>query len=146
MTLFYSCGSSEGQQRDITVLAALTIGAPFVVLLLLGIMSFFLGGRHMTRNLTQRANTYYTQFPTQGGQVSTTVIDLQGQDLSNLPPEKLEKVKQVMSMFNVSPDGNMPTSSLIHKLEQLEEARKKGLISDGEYERVRRDILDNMAD
>jgi hypothetical protein len=74
------------------------------------------------------------------------VIDLQGQDLNNLPPEKLEKVKQVMSMFNIPADALTPNDDLTSKLQQLEDARTKGLISDGEYERIRRDMLDNLAD
>ena len=137
----FHCENSENQQRDITLPAVLTIVVPFVILILASILAMTRGGQLMARNLTRRATSYFTQFPTQG---SPAVIDVHG--LENIPQEKMEKVKQVLEMFNV-PAGTLNTDdSLTGKLEQLAEAHKKGLISDSEFDRVRQDILDNLAD
>ncbi len=106
-----------------------------------------------------------------GQQVSSaTVFTVDGKqvNMGDLPPEMVERMQQAVkqvNMGNLSPEmaqriqdalgrlgtmmenGNfvMQGGDLTHKLEQLKEARDKNLITEEEYQRLRKAILDHLG-
>ncbi len=132
----FHCEDSENQQRDITLPAVITIAAPFVVLLLASILAMVRGGQIVK----QRAVSRFAQIVAQGGTARAEIYGLE-----NIPPERLEMVEQVLGI-NLAINTNDDHDTLAEKLEQLAEARRKGLITEDEYERTRQEILNNLAD
>lgn len=65
---------------------------------------------------------------------------------ADITPERMAQVQQILSSFgfNNSPTGT-ESGSLSERLQQIEDARKQGLITQSEYERLRQDILDNLT-
>ncbi|MBZ0281964.1 MAG: SHOCT domain-containing protein [Anaerolineae bacterium] len=83
---------------------------------------------------------------------SGTVVTVNGKQVStgDLPPETARIVNQLLGgMSSMMGDASQWTTAtdqndLTDKLQQLQEARDKGLISTEEYDRLRRTILDSL--
>lgn len=149
------CEDSEGQQREVTGQAVMTIIAAFGVPFVIGLILTMIGGIAAFAGWTRRLAsgslsgvpvTVYSNQPGQPVQYTATSTDLNNLDL---PPEAAKVIKQVMGSFQASANSFQPGGSndtLAAKLRQLEEARDAGLISSIEYDRTRQKILDSMKE
>ncbi len=173
--LTYYCEDAEGERRDVTGEGVITIMAGFAVpfvlgllFLLWGIFAIFwkvmrklsenvvgtMGGGVMPSNQPQM---FYTDVSGQPRTTSTSVYTVNGQPMNaaDIPPEKMEQIQNVLKTFgmNVPQSGVMSTmnpnadagANLVAQLKQLEDARNQNLITQEEYDRLRKEILDKMA-
>ena len=145
----FVCTNPAYENRDVTseatpVLIGIFVGAMVFggVLLNLGLMAI--------RRENEQQNTMLA-----GGKATMPQnIDMQALEVnfdelkrmqSNIPPEAQALVQQVFShLGNTLNIGD--SASLSERLQQLDEARQQGLITQTEYERVRQAILDSMDD
>jgi hypothetical protein len=104
-----------------------------------------------TDDFGQPAVQSYT-FDSQPGQTAT-VVTVNGQqvqgDLSSLPPETANLIRQMLGGLNLSTSQMSALSQktdLKDRLRQLQEARDANLITQEEYDRVRQQILDSLDD
>ena len=164
---FY-CEGKDGERRDVTGPGVLTIGAGFVVPFVGGLLLMLWGIFAMvwkaTRKLTSAAfgaaadgsgfgtaNQPAMIYTNQSGQpirTSATFVNASGQpvDVSQIPPEKMEKIQDVFKTFGMNlPQTGSAGTDLIARLQQLEEARSKNLITQEEYDRLRKEILDRLT-
>lgn len=99
------------------------------------------------------AQTFRMDMP--GQTRSSTVVTVNGQpgNLADLSPETAQMVQQmlgglgtVMKMSNFDQQAQTPLQGdLTDKLQQLQEAKDKNLITQEEYDRMRKDILDQLS-
>ena len=131
---------AESRAGSLTKKSVLVIGGGFTVLLLVGIAFFFMAGRRFKQNVVGQ----FQNFSIQTGQ--SNVLDMRDGSYQSgeIPPETMEKLQQVMGQFGAILGAEKET--LTERLQQLEEARDKGLISESEYRQVRQTILDSMDD
>jgi hypothetical protein len=146
-SIAFFCADSEGSERDVTLGAIGIIAGGFAAQIILGLLLTFIGAGLMVRNRVKSAMSSLQNFTVQPGQA--TVFDLrdgsyQENQYSQIPPEKMEQVQQVLGQFGAmfgTGQGN-----LSKRLQDLEDARNKNLISESEYQRVRQAILDSLDD
>lgn len=154
----FFCEDSRGEQRDVTLGAVVVMGAsfavPFIISLILFIVSISMmvarGVKSMTKNVFEMrgtsipANAVVTQYG------NKTVIDLRDGSYQGgeIPPEKLAQVQQIMDSFGLpnffEAAGEAGGNSLTERLQQLEDARREGLITAEEHQRLRQAILDGI--
>lgn len=167
--VYYYCINDAGGAREITGQVVTLIMTAFIGPLLLGILFIVWGSIGMARRATRRA---FAQLDSLGGAVITqagadgqpvvirtggaggrgvthTVVSVSGQtlDSANLPPETARMMQQLLDGLSGAGFNAAAMNSgddLADRLEQLKEARDKGLISGDEYERVRQQILDSL--
>jgi uncharacterized membrane protein len=93
--------------------------------------------------------------------VSSTTVTVDGKqtNLSSMPPEtarilqqtlgklgmSLDEIQEAAAQSTVSAGGNVQ-GTLVDRLQQLQDAYNRGLITSEEYERTKQAILDNMDD
>lgn len=132
-SLRWYCENLERQRRDVSdgVIGFMIIS--FVVPLLVGIFVIIWGASGVKRRQTQRMVNAW-----QSG--SGTV------NMSNIPPDVLATVERITGQLFNSNINQTDQPTLSERLKQLEDARKKRLIDDLEYQRVRQAILDSMDD
>jgi hypothetical protein len=153
-TAFY-CEDSEGEQRDVTLETVGIMMGGFVIPFISALILFFVAAAVMTTNRMKSATknvfdlaggspTWNTLTQQQG---QMTVIDLRdgSYQAGEIPPEKLAQVQQIMNSFGLpnffeAAGGN----TLTERLQQLEDARREGLITTEEHQRLRQEILDNL--
>jgi hypothetical protein len=136
---FY-CTDFEGIERNVNLGAIAIIGGGFTALLLLGILSIRMGAKKIAQQLTGQ----FQNFTMQAGQSNGLDMRDGSYQSGEIPPETMEKLQQVMGQIGTLFAANKET--LTERLQELEEARNKGLITDSEYSRVRQAILDSMDD
>lgn len=171
--LAYYCANQVGGQRDVTEGVIFVAIGSLVIPLLLGVVFIISGIVGMVRGARRRAvssvvgnpasfggfdaqrktpfvSTYEFDFR-QPGQ-SATVVTMNGKQISpsELPNDTAQLVNEVLSNLGGIMDNAQtwtPTTggSLTEKLQQLQDAKDKGLISQDEYDRLRQEILDNMG-
>ncbi|NWF70378.1 MAG: SHOCT domain-containing protein [Chloroflexi bacterium] len=166
---FY-CVNGEGDERDVTGNSVLIgiggFAAPFIGGLLMTIIAGTAMAAGATRRLTQSmlnpvfSNARATSMPGQTG-FSATVIQ-NGQQVP-LTPEMAQQVQQALggvfdnmqnlqnvqgqlSSFNSAAPQQTSGGDLVSRLRQLDDARNAGLLSADEYDRLRKEILDNLKD
>ena len=129
-TVWY-CEDVEGNRREITDKIGLTGVAVFLVPFLSGMVMIFMGAFRAKNNMLKR-------FGLAGGNPygSSTSIDL-----TNASPAQVHQFLQALAARN---QGGSAT--LASRLQQLDQARNQGLITESEYQRVRQQILDSMDD
>lgn len=136
------CQVNEENRRDVTGQVVLWLGGSFAGTLVLSIILMIVGGSIMAkRRAHDMINTFQT-FTVQSGQPQS--YDLR-QSMNQIPPEAMEIVKTVMGSMGMT-QSTFEGQSLTERLQQLEDARNQGLISQSEYDRVRTAILDRMDD
>jgi hypothetical protein len=172
--LHYYCTNASGVQRDVTEGVIFAGIGGFILPLLLGLLFLLWGIFGIARGRSRRADevvgvptastftgfgqpsvtasTYEFNFDQPGK--SATVITMNGQQVSqsDLPHDTAQLVNQVLDnmgamMNNVNPKvWTMTTGGdLTDKLRQLQDAKDQGLISQDEYDRLRKEILDNLG-
>jgi Short C-terminal domain len=169
---FY-CQNDAGR-RDVTRAGILEGVAGFVVPFLLGLGLTMIGGFGMARGrtkITLSANTGFIQPSSTPIQTdpfgkpinvtnfragvsgepfhSSTIITRDGKQasLADLPPETAQLVEQALGKLSMMMNAGgfvVHGGDLADKLRQLQEARDKNLITQDEYERIRKEILDHM--
>ncbi|NWG17718.1 MAG: SHOCT domain-containing protein [Chloroflexi bacterium] len=147
--VFYACVNDAGTARDITDKVALTIGLGFATPFILGLLLLLSGIFGMVRGAARRAAGDMDTigqplvFQTGGPGRTTTVVTIQGGDIgqADLPQDAARVVQQMLDSMS----GFAPTQGgdLTARLEEIKEALDKGLISQEEYDRLRRRILDD---
>jgi hypothetical protein len=161
----YNCVNAAGTARDVTLpTIGLLVGSfagPFVIGLLLLMWGILGGVRRANRRVMTTATDWFGQTSNSGqpgsgvvfktiepGQTAT-FISMNGQPVNpgDLPPETAAKLQSVMNMLGTSMNAvnSTPQASLVAQLEQLQQARDKGLISQSEYDQLRQEILDKLA-
>lgn len=145
----YFCEDAEGNRREITNQIGFTAVVAFLVPFLTGLLMTIGAGGMMARNQMKKFGLNNIQV--------TTMPD--GSQQANLSPEQQATLQRVASAFgaksadftNVSVSSTSPTSpqsstTLAERLQQLEDARKQGLITSAEHQRARDALLDAMDD
>lgn len=143
-TTDFFCVDSEGIEENVTDSVIVIIIVGFGGLLITGILTIFMGSRIVSKRMQE--NLRNTVFEQQGiGNIHSSVIDLRSNTLKQgqIPPETQAQIQAIFSQMG---DAFANNDSLADKLQQLEEARQQGLISQAEYERTRQAILDSMDD
>ena len=123
----YFCEDEDGNRREITDSVGATAAIGFIVFLFSGILLTLGGLGRMGRD--RRAKRKIAR--SQGGLASAGIVS-----------EQQETVQNVYS----TDETNNTNISLTERLQQLDDARKQGLISKQEYDRTRQSILDVMDD
>jgi PAS domain-containing protein len=164
----YVCTNAEGSARDVTVPVFGISAAAFIIPFIAGLFILIFG--LYSRRPMVTATDWLGQ-PTQiqssvhqevaPGQFvlrqvgptrvqNSTLVTMDGKqvDPTTLSPEINTKIQQAMAMLGTTLDS-MPMATeqtdLAAQIEQLQEARDKGLISGEEYERLRKAILDKLT-
>lgn len=170
---FAYCVGSDGERRDVTPQAFMVeagmFAVPFVaglVLLLIGIISF---AQNRTRRAVQqlvggfglnvdslapqpssgRTPLVVTRTFQTGDQGATVFINGQPAMSADIPPEVSGILKQFFGDFQASAAQMQSLAGrgdLVSRLKQLQEARDANLITQEEFDRTRRQILDSMDD
>jgi hypothetical protein len=169
-TVNFYCEDERERQREVTGEAVLTLIAGFAVPFILGLLImlwgiFALAWKAM-RGVTNAAmngfggSVVQTGQPSMFGQpvtTSTTYMTVDGKqvDPSQVPPEKMQQIQDVFKALGMNAPqmgSNMVSSStpmtgadFVAQLKQLEDARNQNLITQDEYDRMRKEILDKMA-
>jgi putative oligomerization/nucleic acid binding protein len=170
---FY-CQDEAGNQRDVTGQGILIGVGGYLLPFLTGLFLVIVGPIAMSRKRVKTVmstsigftpastivqtdpfgkpiNTGDFQARTAGQPVqSATVVTLGGKqmNLADLPPETAQLVQQMLGKLGSLADAGhivVPGDDLTDKLEQLKEARDKNLITQEEYDRARKAILDHLG-
>ncbi|MGB7339754.1 MAG: hypothetical protein WBC91_12745 [Phototrophicaceae bacterium] len=131
----YYCETSDGMRRDVTLSIVGIALSVLSIPLLAGLGLIFAGARRIQSQQTQK---FMGLFDEQDGQ---SFIVKHG----NIPHENMAQVQQVLGAMT----GSMTSASqktLAERLQQIEDARRQGLISRSEYEAAREAILESMDD
>lgn len=151
--VFYACVNDAGTARDITDKVALTVGLSFAIPFTVSLLLFLSGIFGMVRGAARRAARAAAGvdaigqplvFQTGGPGRTATVVTIQGGDIgqADLPQDAAHVVQQMLdSMGSFTP---VRGGDLTDRLEEIKEALDKGLISQEEYDRLRRRILDDL--
>lgn len=144
----FFCEIEPGQQRSVTDAVVPIFIAGFAIPLMLGIFMIIAGAakgaKTMTNNLGSQMNSYLADFD-QGDGVARTV-NVQS-NMQNIPPETRDMIENMLGcVITNATQASSPNISLSDRLQQLEEAYEKRLISQEEYDKVRQAILDSMDD
>ncbi|MEM9952760.1 MAG: SHOCT domain-containing protein [Chloroflexota bacterium] len=138
------CIDSDYQERDVTGEAMPYLLGGTVMGVVIGIVLINAGARMTMQN---REKVKFATIPS--GQIEDlTEIYRQGQQVdfqsvqATIPPEVATILRNVLSQMGIAVDGG----TLSERLQQLEDARRQGLITQAEYEQVRQAILDRMDD
>ncbi len=124
------CVGADGAKVSVIEKDFLVSAAIFVVPFLVGLFLAITGGAVATRNRVNRALQ-------DGVQMQDGVVSVGGMQIRVQP-----------GVAGVSPQGfqlAQPAADLTDRLQQIEEARRKGLITQAEYDRMRQRILDESA-
>lgn len=145
----YFCIDNEGQQREVTgtfvqglfgqvtggLIPGLSATFLYTGLMTLGIPLVVVGIILMVMKRSRTAASNMGQVYTTMSQGQGSIpVQLRGQSV-NLSPEMQQFFQQIAASPN-------PRADLKTRLQQLEQARQSGLISQEEYERLRKQILD----
>jgi hypothetical protein len=171
---FY-CQDEAGNQRDVTGQGILIGVGGYIVPFLTGLLLLIVGPIGMARRrmkTVMNTNIGFTSTPTtaqtdpfgnpinardfQAGTAagqsvhSSTIVTLGGKqmNLADLPPETAQLVQQMLGKLgSLADSGNIVVQGgdLTHKLQQLQEARDKNLITQEEYDHLRKAILDHLG-
>ncbi|MEL6404243.1 MAG: SHOCT domain-containing protein [Chloroflexota bacterium] len=145
-TLTLYCDDNEGNLRDISADMFVTIAIAFLVPFGIGMLLVYIGVALRQREQAPDISDVWGGVPV--GQMADVEVYGQSFDANslaqmNIPPEKLEQVQQVLRTVTTAFGIN---NTLSERLQQLEDARQKGLISQSEYDTTRQAILDSMDD
>lgn len=132
---FFMCTDSEGIERNVNGGAIATIVIGFVGLLLTGIIIVNIGAR---RAVKEGFATFGDETGT-GFHIARSTINYD----NNTSADEMREILQ--SSFDVAGKA-LGVDSLSDKLQQLDDALDKGLISKSEYETARQNLLDNFDD
>lgn len=160
----YACTIAGESKRDVTPDVVLLVVIVFSAVVIIGIGFMIAGARGLARGKI-RAATNAVGFDLPMNQpftrsTSSTVITLDGKTVqaSDLPPETARQLNDMLNLAGMKLDaltrdqvvsgtsvGSGMTSDLTSRLKQIEQARDAGLITEDEYSRLRREILDSLA-
>lgn len=146
------CINNENQRRDETVRWVVISAAAFVIPLLLGIFILNLRAFQMRRvvfntapgvTVTHFSTSSSGSSPIEGLEINEGGIKFGGMEVrvDSLTPERVQALRQQMQSVVQNNGGD----NLAGKLRQLQETRDAGLISGEEYERLRKEVLDNLT-
>jgi hypothetical protein len=147
------CVDLEGQERDVSVTWGLLGVAGFLVPFILGLLLFIVGvSRAASRWQTAGGNEEALQRTLNAAGMTTTVVrgtpTVQSNTYTTSDPAEIQALLKSFGlpadMLNTQTDQS-GANSLSEKLRELQEARDSGLISEEEFQRLRQEILDNMA-
>jgi hypothetical protein len=170
---FAYCVGREGERRDVTSQAFIVKAGAFVVPFVGGLLFTLIGitalvqgrSRRMTQQVIEgfglgadalapqpssgRTPLVVTKTFQTGDQGATVFINGQQASAADIPPEVSGILKQFFGDFQASAaqmQSMAGRGDLVSRLKQLQEARDANLISQEEYDRTRRQILDSMDD
>ncbi len=132
---FFLCSDSEGIERNVNGGAIATIVIGFVGLLLTGIILVNIGAR---RAVKEGFATIGIDSDS-GFSIARNTISYD----TNASTDEMREMLQ--NSFEVAGKA-LGVDSLSDKLQQLDDALNKGLISKSEYEKARRNLLDSFDD
>ena len=142
------CVDASGNQRNVTGKAFLYAGVGFAVPFVVGLLLLIGGSAALTgsgvRGVLKRAKTQPT---TSGAPPLVVRMNHTGTAPRDFSPENPEEFQQLFDVIAQQADRagiNSANDTLSERLRQLEDARSANMISSEEYERLRREILDNM--
>jgi len=143
----FFCDIEPGVGRDVTGMGVLFQGGIFTVLLLVGMMFIFAGAFRSKRS---RKQAFQSQLQQQDfweqGDGTAQAVNVHG-DIENLPPQTRAMLENMLGgMITTVTSSGQQAASLTERLQQLDEAYQKNLISKAEYDKVRQAILDSMDD
>lgn len=167
-TAMLYCENSEGQRREVTgefanqllgqvddivsgivpnVFSGIGRSFAFTGLILLGVLFIVIGAVTNSRRRRVVMDAFGNPVVVQPFG-STTTLNVGGRDVTTTP-EVARYLQQAQAMkstpvINVSSMGAAGGSDLKARLSQLEEARKAGLLSQEEFDRLRQQILDAL--
>lgn len=169
----YACENDAGTQRDVTGPGIITLALAFIVPFLLGMIFLLSGSFGIIRGAQRRKIPAVSTGDNPGwfGDVQqavpvtfssgskdpfvtrTSMVTVNGKQVNfgDLPADQAEQIKAAFGMMDQMLSQTTPTvitgsdSDLTDKLEELKEARDKGLISEDEYQHVRKSILDSLG-
>jgi hypothetical protein len=170
-----TCTAADGTTQNVTERAIVIMGASFVLPFVGGLLLALSGGIALARGRRDSSEIYpfephgfeqggFTSASTSRSYESSgatsfdfdipavqrgnaTYVTMTGGSLDQLPPEARETVNRILQGLGGASLGSPASSGddLAGRLEQLEEARRAGLISAQEYEQVRQKILDDIG-
>ncbi len=145
-----ACRDAQGNLSDVTDKWGQVGMVGYLVPFLLGLFIFLNGSRgllnqkkppQLDQSIRRDLSDILPQVKASaetGDSVNLALTQLSSQLASELTPEKIDALKQrVRVIQNGSP-------SFTEKLKQVKQAHDSGLISDDEFERLRKSILDDM--
>ncbi|MBL8162886.1 MAG: SHOCT domain-containing protein [Anaerolineae bacterium] len=170
---FAYCIGREGERRDVTPQAFMVKAGMFAVPFVLGLILFLAGIISFAQSRSRRAAQQIFEgfglstdplapqpssgrtplvvtktFQT-GDQGATVFINGQQATTADIPPEVSGILKQFFGDFQASAAQMQSIAGrgdLVSRLKQLQEARDANLITQEEFDRTRRQILDSMDD
>jgi hypothetical protein len=142
----YCVDDASGQQHNVTGKAFLYAGVGFAVPFIVGLVLGMGGITALTgsgvRAVVRRASAQTAA----GGAPMIVRVNQREMALDDLPPDTADLIQQALGAAQhvVANRGAANAAPLADRLRQLQDARSANLISSEEYERLRREILDNM--
>lgn len=146
-TTFYYCENEAGQRRQINERLRMVVFIGFVPPLMIGIL-LMTAGVYIVRRNRRREQLGATFSPTAGnaGAFSTMSGSTINVSHANLSPQQKAQVEDILQSVSGSFGISRNDGSLTERLQDLQQAHDKGLISSEEYERIRKAILDQADD
>lgn len=151
----YTCINDARVERDVTAGVMLTIFAGFGVPLVTAILFIIWGAVGHTRRAARRLLATDDLGTFSGavlagddGRVTfrTGSRDRDTVQPANLPPAAARLVQQLLEgMSSAGLNAAVSGGDLADRLEQLQEARDRGFITEDEYQRLRQRILDSLG-
>lgn len=144
-TIDFYCVDSEDDERDVTHAAIPVLIVVFVGLLVSGIIAFIVGVNLIAWRATRQISGFWggQNFGSMSAQQGS-IMDLRDGVYQQYQTQNPEEMHSIFDRVFSQVGQAFKQDSLSERLQQLEDARQKGLISQAEYERVRQSILDNM--
>ncbi|MEO1287030.1 MAG: hypothetical protein AAFV93_04625 [Chloroflexota bacterium] len=140
-TTVYFCEDIEGNRREISNVIVLTAVTAFIIPFLTGLFIIMGTVGFLARRTTNKLLSLNSM---------NIIRSADGTLQTNLSPEQQANLQNMMKTFEASSVNVVSSSSstltLTERLQQLEKAHRKGLISRVEYEQTRQNILDAMDD
>lgn len=143
----FVCTNPAYENRDVSSETMPFLIGGFVGALVLGIACVNFGLSAIRRENEQQNTLLAGGKPKNINHIDVQALEYNLNELQDLqakiPPEAQALVKQVFSHFGQAFDIG---DSLSDRLQQLDDARQQGLITQAEYDRVRQAILDSLDD
>jgi hypothetical protein len=139
-----SCEVGE-KSRTVTGTIMMGLVGLFIGSFVLSMIFTFMGRRQLGKQQTHDYDNMLNSFTLRSDELAVVVMDDEKPKRGVIPPESTTIIQTMLNAFGMDME-HYQAQTLTERLQQLEDARSQGLITQEEYDRVRTAIIDKLDD
>jgi hypothetical protein len=139
-----SCEVGE-KSRTVTGTIMMGLVGLFIGSFVLSMIFTFMGRRQLGKQQTHDYDNTLNSFVLRGDEPAVVALGAEKPKRGVMPPESAIIIQTMLNAFGMDME-HYEAQTLTERLQQLEDARSQGLITQAEYDRVRAAIIDKLDD